>query len=183
MSDFEQAIKAILKHEGGWVDDPDDPGGETNFGISMLIIRREGITPAQCGVKDFSPGALKRMPVSAAKDIYRKLFWDKYGYSKIEDQTVATKVFDCGVNCGPSRSHAMIQKAVNTIDAEALTPLTVDGILGPATLAAINSIEPAMLVQNMADEMRAYYLSIIAKKPRLAKFKNNWLKRAKWGVA
>lgn len=179
MSDFEQAIKVILKHEGGWVDDPDDPGGQTNFGISMLIIRREKITPEQCGVKDFSPGALKKMPVSAAKDIYRKLFWDKYGYGKIEDQTVATKVFDCAVNCGPSRSHAMIQKAVNTIDDGALT---VDGILGPVTIAAINNADPTELVENMAAEMRSYYLSIIAKKPVLAKFKNNWLRRATWGT-
>ena len=71
MADFNYAIKVILKHEGGWVSDPADPGGETNFGISMLIIGREKITDAELGVKYTGPGWLKNMKVENASAIYK----------------------------------------------------------------------------------------------------------------
>ena len=179
MSSFDLAIPTILRHEGGWVDDPADPGGETNFGISMLIVRREGLTPKDLGIPSFAPGSMKLMTKDTAKALYRRLFWDRYGYDQIDDQVVATKVFDCAVNCGPGRSHRMIQKAANKISDSAIV---VDGILGPQTVKAINSCEPEKLVTQMAAEMRSYYLGLIEKKPVLGKFQRNWLKRARWGV-
>jgi lysozyme family protein len=176
MSTFELAIPVILKHEGGWVNNPADPGGETNFGISMLMVKREGMTPAQLGIPDFNPGSMKLMKVEAAKDIYRKLFWDKPGYDRINDQLVATKIFDCAVNCGPGRAHKMAQKAANRLGAG----LGVDGNLGPLSIAAINACDPAQFLQAMAAEMLLYYQGIVAKNPSLGVFLKNWTHRAAW---
>lgn len=178
MSDFNEAIKVILRHEGGWVDHPSDPGGETNFGISSLIIRREGITAQQLGVPHMMPGYLKLMKVEAAIGIYKQLFWDRYRYGNIVDQTAATKVFDCGVNCGPGRAHRMAQAAANACGQK----LIVDGILGPATFAGINACDPRAFVYAFADEMMGYYQAIVRKNPRLEVFIRNWSRRAGWGT-
>lgn len=182
---FEAAIKVVLRHEGGWVSDPKDLGGETNFGISTLIIQREGITNAQLGlpvgnpvIDGRAPGWLQTMKVEAAERIYRQLFWDRYGYAGIADQLVATKVFDCAVNCGPSRAHAMAQRAA----AQCGAPCDVDGILGPDTFKAINASEPRAFVTAFAAEMRAHYERIIIARPANEKFRSNWMRRAAWGT-
>lgn len=181
MSDFNQAIPVILLHEGGWVANPADPGGETNFGISTLIIKRENISAADLGVDPatmFHFGYLKPMKVEAATAIYKKLFWDRYGYEKLAALKPATKIFDCGVNCGPSRGHLMAQRAANKLG----QTLTVDGNLGPKSIAGINACDPQRFVIAMAGEMAAYYTNLVHEKPELAVFLKNWLHRAAWGV-
>lgn len=180
MSSFDESIKVILAHEGGWVNHPSDPGAETNFGISTLIIKRENITAEELGIAPntmFKDGYLKPMKVDNAKALYKKLFWDRYKYGNIIDQAVATKVFDCAVNCGPGRSHKMAQKAVNACGGN----VTVDGLLGPKTFAAINAIDPVVFVRAFANEMRSYYNSIVAVRPSLKVFIKNWTRRAGWG--
>ncbi len=177
MSTFDLAIPVILAHEGGWVSNPADPGGETNYGISTLIIRREGITAEKLGIDPatmFQPGYLKPMKVDAAKAIYKEYFWDKFGYGRLNDQTVATKVFDCSVNCGQRRAHVLAQRAC--------PPLVTDGILGPASVAAINALDPKRFVTQMAEEMKKYYATIIVANPKLKVFEKNWMHRAQWGV-
>ena len=176
MSTFENAIPVVLKHEGGYVFNPADPGGETNFGISMLIIRREKITPQMLGIPDFKVGSMKLMNVQAAKDIYKKLFWDKYDYGRLTDQNVATKIFDCGVNCGPERSHRMAQKAANACG----QVLDVDGDLGKLSVAGINACSPALFLQAMKTEMEKYYNTLATQRPTLKQFLWIWLKRAAW---
>lgn len=181
MSNFNVAIKVILMHEGGWVDDPRDRGGETNFGISTLIIEREKITNEFLGLPaDFkrTPGWMKSMKVEAAVKVYMQLFWDKYQYDLIGDQNMATKIFDCGVNCGPSRAHTMAQKALNDMG----VVIEVDGSLGPKTFKALNSVMPNSFMARMRGQMEMYYNSIIISRPLNAAFKNNWMKRAAWGA-
>ena len=150
MNSFEEAIKVVLRHEGGWVDDPADRGGETNFGISTLIIAREGITNEFLGMPPGprAPGWLKKLTLEGAVRVYRQLFWDRYGYAGINDLVVATKVFDCAVNCGPARSHAMAQRAANLCGA----PCDVDGLLGPESMKAINASPPRQFVVEFAGQ-------------------------------
>lgn len=178
MSSFEKAIPVVLRNEGGWVDNPIDPGGETNFGISMLMVKREGMTPEQLGIPDFELGSMKLMKVEVAVEIYRKLFWDKHGYGRIIDDACATKVFDCGVNCGPKRSHMMAQRAVNSC--ESMPLVHVDGILGAASIAAINSVDPNKFLCVFRMQMEDYYRELVAEKPALEVFLKNWLHRASW---
>jgi len=181
MSTFEQAIPVIMQHEGGWVNDPSDLGAETNFGWSTSTIKSLGLTAADLGVPGpmFSPGYLKPMKPEVAIALYRKEFWDKFGFGAIIDQTAATKCFDASVNMGPRRACKNAQGAVNC-----LLPgkLFVDGAWGPMTFGAINALDPKKFLKAYSVTLAQYYEDIIVDRPANAKFRNNWLKRAKWGV-
>jgi lysozyme family protein len=176
MSDFNLSINTILAHEGGWCCNPNDTGGETNFGISMRFIQNEGVTLAELGLSDLNPGSLKNLKVNNAKNIYKKYFWDNNKYSQINDQTSATKVFDACVNMGPKRAHILAQQAVNKLGGN----LTVDGSLGPKSIAAINNCDPVSFVKEMANQMANFYQNLVKTKPQMQIFLKGWLKRAGW---
>lgn len=184
MSSFDQAIPVIMAHEGTptnfWVDDPDDPGGETVWGWSMLTIQRLGLTPRDLGLNQdvFTPGCLKEVSKAVCEHLYFRFFWLRYNLGLVSDQTAATKMMDAAVNMGPARAVKFAQSACNRLG----HPTEVDGQLGKQTAASINTCDPAEFVRAYRDEMKAYYLSIIAKSPKLAKFQKNWLRRAEWGV-
>jgi lysozyme family protein len=195
---FDQAISVVLAHEGGWVSNPVDPGGETNFGISSLMIAREGIVAADLGLDPATqmptltlvngkphlevpqPDYLKPMTVDAAKDIYRRFFWDKYHYDQLDDQTVATKLFDACVNMGAKHAHPIAQAAAN--DCTGWPGLTLDGILGNASMTAIDACDPQEFIKIMSDRLASYYQDLVVQTPKLRIFLKNWLKRAAWGI-
>jgi lysozyme family protein len=181
MSSFDEAIKHVLAMEGGWVNDPHDLGAETNFGWSTLTIKNLHLTEFDLCIPGpmFAPGYLKPMPVMAAIHLYKVHFWDKCGFQAIIDQTCATKCFDASVNMGPKRACKNCQGAVNI-----LTPgkLIVDGSWGPKTFGAINALDPAKFIKAYSNTLADYYESIIKARPANAKFRKNWLRRAKWGM-
>lgn len=186
MSSFDIAIPVILKHEGGWVSDPDDRGGETNFGISTLIVKRlqadEKLTDKQVadllGIAEaevYKPNYMKTMKVDAAKHIYRRYFWDQPGYGQITDQNLATKTMDIAVNCGEGNAEKMLQEAANDCGAK----LTVDGKAGPKTFAAVNAADPKKLIEALRNRQITYY-NLVALRGNNKKFLPGWLKRAAW---
>lgn len=201
MSSFDEAIKVILKHEvgpgndplRGWVDHPADPGAETNWGISTLMIVREKMTHEDLGIDPsiplpywdavkkkyvYQPGYLKKMPLEKAVAIYKRMYWDPYHFDQINDQIAATKIADCGVNCGQNRAIAMAQRASTACG----QPCKDDGICGPKTIAAINACGPEAFVRALAAQMQKHYDSIVAAKPAKAVFLKTWTRRAQWGV-
>lgn len=184
MSRFDLAIPVVMAHEGTdaypYCDDPVDPGGATIWGWSMLTIKKLGLTPRDLGLDQdqFTPGCLKAVSKQRCQELYKKYFWEDYGYGLIVDQNLATKIFDAAVNMGPKHAAEFAQKAANSLGAH----LTVDGSLGPASVAAINALDGKAMLKAYADQMTAYYMAIIAHNPTLAKFQSNWLKRAQWGV-
>jgi len=119
---FTDAVEIILKHESGYVWNPRDPGGETNFGIA----------------KNFYPDLdIKNLTRNQAIEIYRRDFWEK---CKIEllPSPLRLIVFDCAVNQGPQVSIALLQAALG---------VKADGDLGPDTLNAIAKANLEKLVQ------------------------------------
>lgn len=187
MASFDVSIKVVLQHEGGWVCDPADAGGETNFGISTLIIKRiqaeHGLTSAQMetrlGISPntlYQPGYLKPMSVTAAENIYHEVFWLP-AYEQLNSQTVATKVFDFAVNAGAAHAHEVAQRAAVACG----QACAVDGAFGPKSVAAVNAAGLSF-VQAMANEMAVYYKARVAARPANAKFLSNWLHRAAWGT-
>lgn len=172
MASFDYAIPVVLKHEGGYCNIKQDKGGATNFGISTLIINREGITAKQLGIPDLTPESIKLMKVEAAEWVYETLFWNKYHYSNLSNDIVATKILDCGVNCGPSRSHRFAQEVVG---------VAVDGILGPKSIAAINAYDPKKFILEFCAIQLKYYQGLVAKNPSQSIFLKNWTKRSQWG--
>ena len=121
---FDKAFEKLLKHEGGYVNDPVDPGGETYYGISK---------------RSYPDIDIKNLSIAKAKEIYRQDFWERPGFSQIKDPMLAGKVFNLGVNIGTARAAKFLQGAANIFEAE----LKVDGVIGPMSLRWINGFRYA----------------------------------------
>src|SRR5437660_12165949 len=125
MATFDKAIGTVLEHEGGYSFDPNDPGGETKYGISRKAY----------------PGLdVKSLTLEQAKAIYKRDYWI---YSRIQDQDVATKVFDMAVNLGPPAAHRLLQTALLALG----ETVAVDWVFGHQALAATYLLNPSRLLQ------------------------------------
>jgi len=152
--DYKEIIKITLHHEGGYVHDPKDLGGETNFGIA----------------KRFYPDVdIKNLTKEDAKDIYKKDYWDK---NKVDDLPDDLKhiFFDMCVNQGRGRAVKILQQAANAKGAG----LKVDGGMGPKTIAAMDGVE----LQRVRAYRVKYYADLVTRKPDLEKFYFGWFRRA-----
>ncbi|MDF2868306.1 MAG: hypothetical protein K0S11_1776 [Gammaproteobacteria bacterium] len=176
MSSFEQAIATILLHEGHFVNNPHDPGGPTKFGISLSWLKQLGELDSRIYM-DFDTnqdGILDARDISnltevAAMALYKTQWWDKYQYSQINVQRLATKVFDLAVNMGSKAAHRCLQRALRAAGVQ----LEEDGILGPKTMAAVNQTDPVVLLAALRSEAAGYYRSL--NKPF---YEKGWLNRA-----
>ena len=180
-SHFDKAILITLKHEGGFVNDPVDPGGATNWGVSIRFLKGAGDGDGDGWLDgdidhdgDIDVDDIKNMTVEQARKIYRIHFWDKYDYDKIDDFTVAARLFDMTVNMGARQAGKIIQRALN----ECGHNLVVDGKVGKNTFAAINCTNPEILMAEIRQAHRQFYLDLIAAKPQFEKYRKGWLRRA-----
>lgn len=177
MSNFERAINKVLEHEGGYVNNPNDKGGHTNFGITLGLIQDLHIDLNEDGVINWVD--IKTMSIEDAKDIYKKQWWDKQGYGKINDQTIATKVFDFAINMGAPRAHKLLQEAVNIALG---TNLVVDGNLGPTSIKTINSAITDLQKQKILDAYCntawGFYTRLAERNSKLKVFLRGWRNRA-----
>lgn len=156
---FQAAFIVAMKHEGGYVWDKDDIGGETNFGITKRTYPNVDI---------------KNLTKDQAAGIYYNDWWLKGPYESL-DIALATKVFDTAINMGASRAFKFLQQAANTLGAS----LSVDGAIGPLSVAAINKLSGASVLKAFRLIQEQYYLDLISARPTLAKFRNGWISRAR----
>lgn len=180
MAKFEEALGTILKHEGGFVDHPADPGGATNYGVSLRYLRSLGDV-----VGDFDDDGdvdaedIRKMSEEDARGIYRQRWWDRYKYGLITDQRLATKVFDMAVNMGARQAHRLLQRALNSLRVRTGGPaLLVDGDLGPKTLATANAAPANLLHGELQKRQAEFYGSLVRARPSRAAFLKGWLNRA-----
>ena len=168
------AIEKLLWDEGGFVNDPEDPGGETHWGISK---------------KWYPLLDIKALTQEEAIEIYYRDFWERYRYEEIEDRDIAEKVFSLAVNLGPGTAHVLVQLVVNELGKSALRHgsgsetgskaegglrLKVDGILGSLTMAWVNDHpEPRLLLAEL--KLKAVEIYTDINNPRFLK---GWIKRA-----
>lgn len=122
---FDEAIDIILKFEGGYVNDPNDPGGETNFGISK---------------RAFPEYDIRALTEGAAKQIYKIFYWDRMQCSRLPAY-MRLMVFDCAVNQGTFYATKMLQEAVRT---------DVDGSIGSLTINASATVDRLYAISYMA---------------------------------
>ena len=121
---FENAFIKLLGSEGGYSNNAADPGGATNWGVTQVVARANGY---QGDMRDFTQ--------DQAKVIYRRLYWDAARADEMPD-AVRFDVFDGAVNSGVGQSVRWLQRALN---------VEADGVIGPATLAAANAANGAVL--------------------------------------
>ena len=137
---YDKCLKAILHHEGGYVNHPKDPGGETNLGVTKRVYEEFG------GAKD-----MKDLTVEDVAPIYKKGYWDKMKGDDLPSG-LDLCVFDFGVNAGPGRSAKYLQTMIGTV---------ADGGIGPNTLKAVaNYVEEVGLeqaVENFQQARQGYY--------------------------
>lgn len=169
MSSFDLAIPTILRHEGGLVDNPNDPGGITNFGVSLRWLKSKGLAGDINHDGDVNATDIKIMTVDEAKGFYHQFWWDAYKYGNIIAQAVATKVFDAAVNMGAPRAHMFAQAVVGT---------TQDGVIGPQTLAEINAMPSLKFIVAYQEQMAQFYRRLVALNPARQEFLKGWLNRA-----
>ena len=155
MKTFEEIIEQVLEHEGGYVNDPDDTGGETNFGIA----------------KRWYPNVdIKNLTKEQAKKIYHQDYWKPAKCDSVPPQ-LRHIYFDMCVNFGRGGAVKVLQRAAN---AKNKNKIEVDGGMGPAPLKAIQNLS--------TDRVRAYrvlrFANIVIDKPNQEKFWLGWFRRA-----
>ena len=163
MANFEQAVQLILKHEGGYVDHPSDPGGATNRGITYQLFTQYAMTLGLNKTID----SLKTLTEDQAKFIYKEHFWDKMRGDEIKSQAVAEIVFDAFVNMG--------NRAIKLLQIE--LGVGIDGDFGPVTLNALNQAAPIVLFEQFKDARIDFYKRLAENKPSSKVFLKGWLNR------
>lgn len=136
---FEQSLALALKEEGGWVDHPSDPGGETNMGVTKKIWEEWVGHPVPAG-------SLQNLTVADVVPLYKAKYWDKVRGDDLPEG-VDYAMFDFAINSGPTRAIKTLQRAVG---------VTPDGVIGPKTLAAVNAMPPRDLVDEICDKRLAF---------------------------
>lgn len=126
------SARVILTREGGFVNDPNDPGGATNMGITIGTL--SDALGRRATVED-----VKNLTEGAALKIYRDRYWDKVRADKLPIG-VDLAVFDAAVMHGPAKAAMLLQSALGVAD---------DGIVGPITIAAAQEADPGKVIRHM----------------------------------
>ena len=155
LTTFNEIIEKVLEHEGGYVNDPTDRGGETKYGIT----------------KKFYPDVdIKNLTIDQAKHIYHTDYWRRGKCDEIPSK-LRHIYFDMLVNFGKRGAVKVLQRAANAKNKD---KIDVDGGLGPATLKAIKNLE--------LERVRAYrvlrFANLVIKKPEQERFWFGWFRRA-----
>jgi lysozyme family protein len=145
---FEQAFERLIGHEGGYVNHPSDPGGETKYGISRRAYPGEDIAG---------------MTLERARQLYARDYWGPAGCDAVPPG-IKFDLFDMAVNSGVKAAVRTLQRAVGE---------TADGIMGPRTLQAVQSMRPERLVARFS----GHRLELLADLPTWPAFGRGWARR------
>ena len=153
---YNKCLETILHHEGGYVNHPDDPGGETNLGVTKRVYEAWG------GTKD-----MKDLTVDDVAPIYKKNYWDRVKGDELPSG-LDLCVFDFGVNAGTGRAAKYLQSLVGA---------SADGAIGPATLRSVQAYVEveglAYTIDKYQEERQKYYESL----KHFATFGKGWTRR------
>jgi lysozyme family protein len=178
MADFNKAFEEMIKAEGGYSKDPDDPGGETYKGVARSrnpkwpgwtnvdLNRNKTNFPKNL---DYDEDLQQKV-----RDLYTLLYWEKVRGDEIADQDIAEAIFDFGVNAGPTTSVRLAQMSADAHP---------DGVMGPDTLTAINAKSKREFLAVFALAKINRYMNI-CKDPKSPsrKYFYGWVKRTLEGV-
>ena len=138
-NNFPECFALVLKNEGGYVDNPADPGGATNLGCTKAVWEAfVGHEVSEADIKALTPNDV--MP------LYRKRYWDAVRGDDLPDG-VDYAVFDFALNSGTGRAVKILQKVLGTAQ---------DGQIGPETLALVNAANPRTVASQVCDARLAF---------------------------
>lgn len=173
MADFQLVLANVLTHEGGYVNDPVDTGGETFKGIARnmhpdwvgwIIIDSYKTSP------DFPGILLQGKKLQQAIELFYKTnFWNPILGDMIKNQYIAESIFDFCVNAGVRTGILIVQNSIE-IDA--------DGFMGPITLEKLNSIDPEFFLAVFTLGKIARYIHLVKIRPANNRFFFGWIRRA-----
>lgn len=169
-----QIIDEIIEREGGYVNDPSDSGGETNWGITAKVARAAGYK-----------GAMKDLPRSLAFDYYCHLYWDSLKLDHVEQRSalLAEELADTAVNMGVGRAGVFLQRALNAFNngGTDYPDLKVDGNVGMVTIDALNKFLTKRGQQGIIVMLRAlnalqgaFYIDLCERRTKDEKFVFGW---------
>jgi lysozyme family protein len=155
-ANFDAALKAILHHEGGFVNHPADPGGMTNLGVTKKVWE-------EWVGHEVDEKQMRALTPELVGPMYKAKYWDKVKGDDLPEG-VDYCVFDAAVNSGPGRAAKWLQACVG---------VEPDGGIGPKTLAAVAAFDPAELVEDYAKRR----LSFLSDLPHWGTFGKGWSRR------
>lgn len=160
---FEPALKIVLRNEGGYANNPKDPGGATNFGITQSKYNsyRQAKHLSQIPVKEITHEEV----TAIYRDIWRT---SKSDILSTFRPYLAIAHFDCAVNTGDSQAAKILQRAVLADD---------DGIIGPNTIKSIRQCEEEVALRNELEWRAEFYQLLVKKRPTLKVFLKTWNNR------
>lgn len=180
MDHIREIAREIVAREGGYVNDPDDPGGPTKHGVTVHTLRRLGLDTTNDGV--INAADVQRMTVAEAEQIFVQHYFQRPGLDRLPE-AVQASVFDMYVNAG-SNAVKILQRLLRQMGQD----VTVDGVIGPQTAAAADAAAraaPGHLADAYAIARRNYYLRLADRRPTSRKFartraggKGGWILRA-----
>jgi lysozyme family protein len=167
MADIKASIAKTIVKEGGYVNNPNDSGGATKYGVTQRDI---------IGLPGF-PVDVKDLTTDQATDYYEFHYWAKFGgaghfaqinFPMIEAQSVMDKVFDMAVLFGVGEAVTLIEGVLQLVE---------DGLFGPHDLVAVNEADPASLLQSYKTAFVSHAIGIVNARPKDREFLAGWIHR------
>lgn len=176
MAEFESALSFILENEGGLVENPADPGGITNCGISLRFLRQipEDRIRAYGIFTPVTDQTIRDLVAEQVGRIYKGEFWDQARFGELLEQYECNYIFDMGINYGLAQGIKLAQRAASC--GEFGVPLVEDGILGDHTLHQINTFY--RIKASLIGVRLGYIHQLVATNPRNKEFQDGWIRRA-----
>lgn len=167
---FSTISPIILRHEGGYANRASDKGGPTNHGIAWDTWKK--YSKEDLGVEPTLEN-LKKITPEQAEIIYKKRYWDPSGFNDIKDPKLALMSYDWSITSGGAGKQ--IQKLLNSQYGK---NLSVDGVIGPDTISAMNSVEDSgKLTDSIAEIRKQYYTNLTISDPKNLPNLNGWINR------
>ena len=169
MSDrFNKLIPVILKNEGGYVNDPQDPGGATKYGISLRFLKGTGDLSFDLDHDgDIDVDDICNLIQENAEKLYLEKFYIPLRLDELKNEKLALQIMDMAINAG-------IKAAVKLL--QVITGTKVDGVIGPKTIASANTFLDNIALLYM-EKRKWFYLELIQDNPQLAKYQTGWINR------